>query len=181
MAWSEENIRQGLATLAMYAGNAVIAARACKEDHGMAVQPQQLRAWRNGPHAELYDELRAGMPDMTQVVINEALETARMAAITERLAIERTHHQLETGECKDPARAARDLSHIKATNVEKYLTLTGRPTEIVQHQTPGDVLAGLLNDGIFTAAPAGADADGSAIEIPDALIALPEGSREDPA
>lgn len=175
MAWKADDIHKALTVLSVYAGNASLAARALKEEQGMNVRPDSLRKWRVD-YSDMYDEIRAAMPDATKQVISEAMETARLAAMAERLAIERTHHQLETGECKDPAKAARDLSAIKATNVEKFLTLTGRPTEIVQHTTPAELFKGLMLDGIFKAVEPGHDADGTVIEIPDGLVQLPPGA-----
>lgn len=149
MAWAAADIREGMTFLALYSGNAVVAARAAREATGKTFKPADLRKWRTGEYADLYDELRDASGEMAEALIRDTLETAKMAAATERLAIERTHHQLENDECKDPARAARDLSHIKAVNVEKFLTLTGRPTEIVRHESPDEVIRGLISDHVF--------------------------------
>lgn len=166
MAWSADQTRTMLTVLALYAGNASLATRAIKEEHGWTVKPQTLRKWRTD-FADVYDEVRVAAGDHVSKIVSEAVETAQLAAMTERLAIERTHADLEMGECKDPARAARDLSNIKATNIEKFLTLTGRPTTITRVETPAELMAALVGDGVFKVNPA-ADAQGEAIE--DAVV-----------
>lgn len=167
-----------MTVLAAHNGNAAEASKSLKSDHGMNVTPASLRTWRNSGMREEYERIVADLPDATSAVINETLETARLAAQAERLAIERTLNELQAGTCKDPARAARDLSHIKSLNVEKYLTLTGRPTQIVE-VNPDQALAQLLRDGVFL--PAAADEEAT-FELPAEAVRelLPGPIAEDP-
>jgi hypothetical protein len=59
------------------------------------------------------------------------------------------------GDCKDPARTALDLSRIKAMNVEKYLTLMGRPTQIVELTNPDEAMVELAKLGVLKPVDAG--------------------------
>lgn len=181
MAWSPEDKTRAMVVLAAHAGNCHLTAQVLKSEYGMNVPAGDLRKWRTSTMREEYDRILEDMPDMTSVVINETLETARLAAQAEKLAIERTLHDLQQGTCKDPARAARDLSHIKATNVEKFLTLSGRPTQIVDAPNLNATLQELLRDGVFQ--PIADDvtvADEDVFEIPDEALQLPAGLTPDP-
>lgn len=169
MAWNREEKLRAMTVLATHAGNAGLTAQVLKEQLGLNMKPAEIRRWRNSEFREDYERLVADMGDQTQAVINEVMETARLAAQAERLAIERTLHELQNGTCKDPARAARDLAHIKATNVEKFLTLSGRPSQIVEIQNPDEALQELVRMGVFKPALPGARGD-DVIELPAAAV-----------
>lgn len=178
-SYSKSDKQKAMTVLASLAGNAVLASQELKAAHGIGAEPSTLRRWRTSEMSAFYDGLLEEAPDMTATVINETLETARLAAQAERLAVERALHSLQTGDCKDPARTALDLSRIKAMNVEKYLTLMGRPTQIVELTNPDEAMVELAKLGVLKPVDAGAAIDGEAFELPPEVEALLEGSTAD--
>lgn len=162
-----------MVVLASVAGNSQVASETLKADYQMNMPPADIRRWRNSTCREEYEKILQDAPDMSGLMIAELQETARLAASAERLAIQATYADLQAGTCKDPARAARDLAHIKEMNLAKSLLLQGRPTQITGTLSPDEMLEGLLRDGIFKPVAAGEEAD---FELPDgAVIQLPSG------
>lgn len=171
MAFTPEDKLRAITVLALHNGNTKLTVQVVKEQFGLNMTAESIRRWRNSELREKYEQLVADQGDQTQAVINEVMETARLAAQAERLAIEKTLHMLtldgDKG-IKDPARAARDLAHIKATNVEKFLTLSGRPNVIVETQNPDDAMAELVRMGVLKPAASG---DEAAFDLPDSAVA----------
>lgn len=175
MAYTREDKQRAMTVLASHAGNAGLTTQVLKEQHGINIAPATIRRWRNSDMREFYDSLLEGLGDQTASIINEVMETARLAAQAERLAIEKAHQQIAAGECKDPAKAARDLSHIKAMNVEKFLTLSGRPTQILEVSNPDDALAEMVRMGVFKPVEEGEVVDAEVVdagELPPEVVAL---------
>lgn len=82
------------------------------------------------------------------------------ATETERLALHKLHAAIEGDRIpeRELAAALRNITVSKAVNIDKLLSLSGRPTSIVEHRSPEQLVARL--------AAIGAVIDGSAEELP---------------
>lgn len=83
-------------------------------------------------------------PDREKRLLTELLTTAEITTRVTNLAIEKTEEQIAAGKCADPAKAARDISQVKTQTLDKYLTLSGRPTKIVQTGSYEDIIRQLV-------------------------------------
>ena len=61
----------------------------------------------------------------------DCLNLALLAASAEREAIEAIRRKLEDNTITDPSAVARDLATIASDSIDAYLTLKGRPTQII--------------------------------------------------
>jgi hypothetical protein len=162
--YTPEQVEKALLELALVGGNSGEASRRL-EGVGIKVSARLLRLWRSGLHAKRYGQLaQEHARQVEETIVQEARETAILAAEVERLALAKTLEQLEAGEIRDAAAVARNASTVKGINVDKLLTLSGRPNQIVEHGNPDELLAQLIRDGIFTPAQDGPGVD-DAIEI----------------
>lgn len=141
--FTEEQIRRGLLTLAMHGGNSVPAARELQQ-YGIEISERTLREWKNDRHSELYRELhRAHGQEIEQALVPEFRELAQAGVMAARKAIDKTVEQMDAGELRDPASAARNLTVTAATAMDKLYLATDRPTERIEQRDVHEVLAQL--------------------------------------
>lgn len=145
-----EEIERGLLELAITGGRPVLAIRRLEASGQLpdGLNEGTLRYWRDQSHSERYQELATQHARRVEdTITQQARETALLAAEVERQAIEATAVQIATGQIKDASTAARNLSTVKGINVDKLLTLTGRPTQITHTLSAEEVLRELAMDG----------------------------------
>jgi hypothetical protein len=170
--YTPEEVEKALLALALVGGNSGEASRRLKGAN-IEISPRLLRLWRSGLHARRYAELAQEYArEVEETIVQEARETAILAAEVERLALAKTLEQLEAGEIRDAAAAARNAATVKGINVDKLLTLSGRPNQIIEQSNPDEILAHLIRDGIFQLA---GDAEPQQVASGEVLaIDLPE-------
>jgi hypothetical protein len=154
-----EDIERGLTALALCGGRL----RQASERSG--VPEGTLRYWADTSHHERYLEITTQVAGKVEdVIVQEARETASLAAQLERSALEAAQAQIDAGQAKDPSQVAQRASTVKGINVDKLLQLTGRPTHIVENRTAdellrklGTALPGLIVEGTATEIPTDAE------------------------
>ena len=153
-----EDIERGLTALALTAGRPVQASDRLKEQ-GLDIPASTLCRWRDHQYHERYLEIATTVAYRVEdVIVQEARETAALAAQLERAALERAYRQvMNSKEGVDASQVAQRASTVKGINVDKLLQLTGRPTQVVEHRNADEVLRklgaslpGLIVDGTAT-------------------------------
>ena len=140
--YSPAERRQALLVLALNGGNTKRAAEFLK-DAGNPVPQQTLSYWTRKHADELEEVTREHAPKLEQAMAGQILRTALAAHEATLIAVEKAREQLEAGEAKDPSTAARNLGTTAGILSDKYLTLTGRPTQITEHRSADQILANI--------------------------------------
>lgn len=110
---------------------------------GLTVSPAKLEVMVR-LYRERFDERREELAPVIEArFANRELSNAMKAAACIDIAIDKTRELLESGKCVDPARVARDLSQVTAQAVDKRLAVQGRPTQIVEHRDPQEIVRAL--------------------------------------
>lgn len=150
--WSEKQAIEILTLLAMNAGNIKKTLEEYKAEHGKAPTSATVAGWRDRRYADEYARIR---DEYAREFEAEAIRTyrdrMRQAADVEMLAIQRLAEALESNRIsvKDLAPAAGAMSRIKASNADQLLTLTGRPTQIIDDRSAEQVIQGLVRKKVL--------------------------------
>lgn len=139
---SADDIERGLTALAMAGDNSIRAAEL------IGISASTLRNWRLA-HADRYEEIRLQRaPELERLIGNEARSLAIRYAAVE-------HQALDTAESKIGEANLTELSGLlkaavigKGVNLDKMLTLDGRPTNITEHRSRDDIFRELERDGL---------------------------------
>lgn len=123
-----------------------------------------LAKWANVDHNQRYSELRASKgPELEKLAVEGLLEFVHAAEEVKKLALERTVEQLNSNP-KDAGAVLRNVATAQGITVTKIMELSGRPTSIVMHRSPRELMAKLVAMGAVV------DAEATAEEIPQAAI-----------
>lgn len=139
---------QGLIALARFNGNPALA----EEETG--IPAATLSMWKGDPE---YRETRERFQSIVeQEFVKQAREVALLELEVERRAAERTLKALKDEPWRvnprDAAQIANNMAKAKGANIDKVLTLTGRPKEIVQHDFQG-IVESLVARRVLTPLP----------------------------
>lgn len=141
--FSDEQVKQAL--LAVVGNPTYESASETLDQEGLQVSAVTLRRWAKDTHVVQFEKLREEWaPKIEAQLANNLLDNARLAAETERLAIERAHDELTRGVAREPAKIARDLSQVKSQSVDKRLALQGRPTQITERRDVNEIVRALV-------------------------------------
>jgi hypothetical protein len=141
--FTEEEIIAGM--LAVIGSTSYKDAAVSLQADGREIGEATLRRWCKESHVVQFEKLREEWAGKIEAQLaNNLLDNARLAAETERLAIEKTRESLENGSNRDPSKAARDLSQVKAQSVDKRLALQGRPTQITERRDLSEIVRALV-------------------------------------
>jgi hypothetical protein len=150
--FSQEDIDWCLQALVAWAGNAN-AARNWLDAHaeGRRVPtPATLTSWSRTHHWERYEQIREQMSGLReQTIANDMRDAAQEAIEVQRLAVERARERLEQNRDDDPARSAASLAKVGQSNIDKLLSLTGRPTTITETRNVNEILRSLVAKGVL--------------------------------
>lgn len=124
------------------------AAKAYMEEQGYMTTTSELEQWRRNKGDELEKIREEIAPRLEASLANDMLDVARMAVEAQRIAIERTQERLEKNQVMDPSTVARNLSQLMAQNVEKRLSLQGRPTQITETRNLDEMIRKLESMGV---------------------------------
>jgi hypothetical protein len=157
--YSAEQITNGLTAVALCGGNCVQAAEQLKAA-GTPIPENTLYDWRNHRHAERYREISNELaPKIEAHVVDLQRELATRAARAALLAVDLEHKRIALGEVKDASTSARNLATVSGIAVDKIMSLTGRPTSIIEHRNADQILRELQAFGYV---------DGTAEDVPEA-------------
>jgi len=150
---------QGLVALARFNGNAERASQEC------GVPARTLRDWKDSSE---YEDTRQRFQDTVELeFVKQAREITLLEMEVERKAAERALWVLENEPHRlrgtDAASMATQMAKAKGFNIDKVLTLTGRPKEIVQHDF-SKIVEALVAKRVL--APLPQVVEGTAIEEP---------------
>lgn len=120
--YDQARITEGLMGVCAAAGSIARAAEAT------GIPPSTLRRWKNEQYPDLYRRLEDQYGrELEEQIVALARENASLAAHATREGIERTLEDIRAGKCRDTAQATANLAKVMSTNVDKVLSLTGRP------------------------------------------------------
>lgn len=150
---------QGLVTLARFNGNASRASQEC------GIPERTLRDWKDAPDYEatrqrFQDTIEAEFVKQSREITLLEMEVERKAAERALWVLENEPHRLRG---TDAASMAQQMAKAKGQNIDKVLSLTGRPKEIVQHDF-GKIVEALVAKRVL--APLPQVVEGTAIEEP---------------
>lgn len=150
--FSHEEKRQMLALMVACGGSATRASEMLREQ-GVDVGPATLRSWKRYMRDD-YERIHADLAPKLEKQIETALrETAMRAAEVERKAIDQAEQKLERGTDYDPAKTAVNMAKIKASALDRLLTITGRPAAIIEHRTPEQLVRSLVAQRVLEIVP----------------------------
>lgn len=174
VAYTDTTIAAGM--MAVIASTSYAEAAALMRERGSPVSEATLRRWCKDEHVVRFEKLReAHAPRIEAQLANDLLSNARLAAETERLAIEAARTELLEGTAKEPAKIARDLSQVKAQSVDKRLALQGRPTQITERRDINEIVRALVGMNVARVAEPIQVADATARSVrPAAAIEPPQ-------
>jgi hypothetical protein len=128
--YTQVEIDTALLTLCLTGRNSIEACRRLKVE-GIEINPRTLRSWRLHTHAKRFAEIeRQHAPEIERQMIGQARAIVTAANEGTLEAIDAAREQIKNGEAKDPSTVARNLAVTAGVNVDKSLTLEGRPTVI---------------------------------------------------
>jgi hypothetical protein len=115
----------------------------CRQRNGTELEHHGPRGPAPAPPQEIRNltpdeqrQLEALLTDTTRI---QALEAAQVSL----KAIKAAEWQLYNGTAKDPAAVARNLATVAGISTDKFLALTGRPSQIVEHRDSRDLVKSL--------------------------------------
>jgi hypothetical protein len=169
---SEEDVIAGMMAV-IGSANYPEAAEKLRAD-GRDIHEETLRRWCKETHVARFEQMREEWgPKIEAQLASNLLDNARLAAATERLAIEAAKASLENKTAREPAKIARDISQVKAQAIDKRLALQGRPTQITERRDINEIVKALVGMKVASVAEPQPVLDATA-----ASIAPPEHSRE---
>lgn len=139
-----------LIMLARCYGRATAAHKALKEERGLEIPVATLQDWKNG---EDYETLKRGYAHLLEEeLVREARENAYAASGVERLGLERIELLLATGNIRasDVAAMVNAATSAKTKNIDKLMTLTGRPQVITESRDFSNIVEALLQKRVLT-------------------------------
>jgi hypothetical protein len=158
--YSAEQIDRALLELAV-CGTSTEARRRLAAQ-GLQVSDRTLREWKQVRYPERYVEIaQQHARQVEEVIVQQARDTALAAAEVERHALAGELKAIKAGKVRDHSASARNASTVKGINVDKLLTLSGRPNTIVENRNADDLIRKL-----HALAPTAITVEGNAEEVP---------------
>lgn len=139
---SLEDVVRAFALLYMNGGNITRTVTQLEGQPGSVTKPTLLK-WRQEMPAR-YAHVGKVFKDVAEEQIIVALRENTIAAVnasTEAIHLEA--ERIAEGKVKDPAAAAQRLMTVAGIGIDKMLGMTGRPQNIVQHQSGQEILRAL--------------------------------------
>jgi hypothetical protein len=149
--YSPEQIDRALLELAI-CGTSTEARRRLAAQ-GLQVSDRTLRDWKQVRYPDRYRQIaEQHARQVEDVIVQQARETALFAGHVERSALAAELKAIEAGKVRDHSASARNASTVKGINVDKLLTLSGRPSQVVEHRQADDLLRKLavIAPGVVT-------------------------------
>lgn len=156
--YTEHDIERGLYALIAFGGSPAPAARAVKDAFDLDIPKETLRSWRDGTHSQRYADLQIKhAADIEEAMVRDTRDLARAAGALMRETIELTWDKVQnnahTIRANEAAQIAASMAKIQQTNIDKMLTLTGRPDQITESRTAADIVRALAAKGVLELEP----------------------------
>lgn len=151
--YSDHDVERGLYALIAFGGSPAPASRALKDAFGLDVNPATLRTWRDATHQQRYTDLQIKhAQDIEDAMVRDTRDLARAAGVIVREAIELTHDKIEKFghmiRANEAAQIAASMAKVQQTQIDKMLTLTGRPDQITETRSAADIIRALAAKGV---------------------------------
>lgn len=141
--YTEDEQTRACLVLALNAGS-LTRARKQLAGEGLAVSQSTLQRWRDTPR---YLEIREGAArEIEETLVDDYREVAKRSIELQLKATEQALEEAEAKKLKDPGKTAQNAAISGGVAVDKLLTLTGRPTEIVFHGDPREDIKALARE-----------------------------------
>lgn len=137
--YPEDTVDKALLALALKGGNATAAARLMRAT-GEKVSADAISNWRDKYPQRYAYHCTENVQAIENGIAANQRELVTAAAQASLDAIKLEHERILDGEVKDASASARNLQTIAGIGVTKVLEITGRPTAIIEHRRPEDVV-----------------------------------------
>lgn len=129
--YSEKQISAGIKALVLHGGSQAGAAKYLAEN-GFEISANTLGDWKNSVHRDKYLRLSDHhAKDLEEQIVADLRATIVQAQTGERMAIDNVIQNLPAvTDAVHASTIARNMAVIKGVTVDKYLTITGRPSSI---------------------------------------------------
>jgi hypothetical protein len=136
--YTPEQVDRALLELAITGSS--VAARRRLAAQGLEVSDPHVARVEAGPlPGPLHGDREPPRRKVEDVIVQQARELALKAAEVERKALDKQLKALD-GTVKDASASARNAAVVKGVNVDKLLTLSGRPSKVVEHRQADDLI-----------------------------------------
>ena len=162
--YSQADIDWCLQAMVAWAGNAYAAHKwlEANADGRRVPNMNTIRDWARTKHWERYEQLREQWGQLRErTIANEMRDVALESVEAQKLAVSRAVERLEKDRDPEPARTAAALAKVGQTNVDKMLSLTGRPTQITESRNVNEILRSLVAKGVLALPEEPAQIEGS--------------------
>lgn len=140
-AVEREEIHVAMRTLAALFGDANAAVRVLDERSVTFVSAEQLLAWRQGEHRELYEQFAEELaPGLEDAIIRRQRELAARATMLEDRLLSKIEKELSDHTLSNTPQALAAVTKAKQTAVDKLFTLTQRPTQITENRNASEIV-----------------------------------------
>jgi hypothetical protein len=147
--YTEEQVTQGLMALIAAAGSAPTAAKYLQNEKKLEITADALNGLRRRNGAR-YDEMREKYRGQLEAnLVHENRDLARLAIEGQLEAVAKARAMLASGQDRDPARTAANLSRVSAAATDKMLSVSGRPSQITEQRGLQEVLRSLAAKGVL--------------------------------
>lgn len=163
--YTAEQVDAALLALAVNGGQYRKTVREIAAGGGPKIPESTLKGWRESYPQRYGFHLTANTDKAEKAATQGFLEIihATQAAMLE--AVELEAKRIQRGDVRDAASSGRNLATIAGISGTQLLQLSGRPTQVVEHRKPEEVLRRLAALGVV---------ESTAVEEPSPSASLPE-------
>jgi hypothetical protein len=165
VSYNYGDVELALRSLALNGANYQRTARELEQQHDLAINPQTLSKWHKVSFAQRYEEICADLKkEIGDRLSNQLISNAQDSAAVTQDIVARLHNEVNELETSELSRAAKDLTTVTGSSIDKAALLRGQPTEIRQDNSPEAIVEELRRLGVsFGSKPI----DGEAKELED--------------
>lgn len=157
----QEEIHAAMRTLAALFGDTYAAAKLLDDQKVAFVSADQLQAWRNGEHRDLYEQFADELaPGLENAIVRRQRELAARATLLEDKLLAKVEKDLQDRTIQNVPQALQAVTKVKQVAVDKLFTLTQRPTQIVENRNAAEIVRQL--EALRVLVPIGAATDSTA-------------------
>ena len=141
-AYPEADIDRCLMALAIEGGNVPATVRFLKAaaNGGRSPNRDTIRRWRDQYPARYAYHTTERAKEIEDGIVRGQRELIAGASIAAQDAVSLEHKRILEGDIKDAAASARNLQTVAGIGVTKIMEMTGRPTQIIEHRRPEDIV-----------------------------------------
>lgn len=156
--YTEHQVERGLYALIAFGGMPAPAHRALKDAFDLDIPTATLKTWRDSTHQERYTNLQIKHgQDIEEAMVRDTRDLARAAGALVRESIELTYNKIAEAphliRATEAAQIAASMAKVQQTNIDKMLTLTGRPDQITETRSAADIIRALQAKGVVQLDP----------------------------